>query len=218
MNVRKLADFGIILAAWLMATGALGACPFFQPTAPEVSDRPAIIPDYSTPTLALQTIARGFVDKGSDGRSVYLGAFAESTLANRLDGRAYHAFFDLRDLIQHPSWSGDWTKDFEPFVYDDLVSDYPSPFEMTWEPYRPAGNESGGLNDSLLHRKYRLVQVVQTGNTIRRDPLAVGAADLYFVRSERDVNKWVIALWQDYHTADADSGAVTLGKRRLETR
>ena len=49
-------------------------------------------------------------------------------------------------------------------------------------------------------------------------PRQIGAADLYFVKSAGVANKWVIALWQDFHTLDADSAQFTPGRRRLEAQ
>ena len=216
--MRRLTRFAGLFAAWLMATGEIGTCAFFKPTAPEAPNRPPVPADYSTPTHTLETLARGMADKNqSNGQDVYMAALAESSSVDVTDGRSFHALFDLRDLIDHP-WAYDWTREFEPQVLRDLYLKYPSPFEMTWQPYEPAGNETGGIDDSLLHRKYQLVQVITNGNTQRRDPIAVGAADLYFVRSLRNPTKWVIATWQDARTVDADSAQVTLGKRRLETQ
>jgi hypothetical protein len=214
VNARRLIRYGILVAAWLMAT-AMGPCAFFKPTEPETPNRPPIHADYSTPTAALQTLARGMADKNqSNGQDVYMAALADSPAVGTGDGRAFHALFDLRDLAEDP-WPYDWTREFEPQLLRKLYLDHPSPFEMTWEQYAPAGNETGTADDSLLHRKYTVVQLISTGNTVRRDPIAVGAADLYFVRSQRNTNNWVIAIWQD---ARIDSGQVTLGKRRLETQ
>lgn len=218
VNARPLAGCGILLGAWLSATGALGTCDFFKPAVPEPPNRPPIIADYSSPTLALETLAKGIEDKsGSNGQDVYLGAFAESTIANPGDGRSFHALFDVRDLLDRPSWDPNriWNKDLERVMYSDLVRKFGNPYVMTWEPYEPAGNESGGTDDSLLHRKYRIMQVTPGGG---RSPVAIGAADLHFVRSQAAANKWVIALWEDFHTVDLDSNQVTLGKRRLETQ
>ena len=215
MSARRLTRLGILVAAWLTATGGVGTCPFFEPTAPESPNRPPIIGNFSNPTNTLQSLARGMMDKNlSNGQAVYMDALADSSAVSTGDGRAFHALFDTRDLIQLP-WNGDWNKELEPQVYRDLLLKFTFPFEMTWEPYEPAGNETGGVDDSLLHRKYKLVQLIKNGNAIRREPIAIGAADLYFVRSGGD---WVIAIWQDARTIDADSSQVTLGKRRLETQ
>jgi hypothetical protein len=218
VNRRNLARGGIVLAAWLVATGS-GPCAFFNPTAPESPNRPPVRADYSTPENTLASLARGMADKNqSNGQDVYMGALADSSAVDVLDGRAFHALFDTRDLLDHP-WPYDWTREFEPQLLRDLYLKYASPFEMTWEPYEPGGNEEQNPNDALLHRKYTLVQLITNGNTVRRDPIAIGAADLYFVRSQRNPANWVIAIWQDVRTADADSAQITsLGKRRLETQ
>jgi hypothetical protein len=179
---------------------------------------PQVIPDYSTATRALESLAQGIEDKGvSNGSDVYLRAFADSTPTEIRDGRAYHAFFDPRDLHAFPGWdpSRDWNRSLEQVVYANLVRKSSAPYEMTWEPYEPAGNETGSADDSLLHRKYRIAQVLFGG---QRSTIAVGAADLYFVRSVRDPGRWVIALWQDYRAVGIDSAGVTLGSRRLETQ
>jgi len=177
--------------------------------------RPPVVADYSSPTHALETLAQAIEDKGrTNGMDLYLGALAESTAADPGDGRAYHAFFDSRDLLESPGWDRDWDRSLERVVYADLTLKYPGPFDLTWEPYEPLGNETGTANDSLLHRKYRIVQLVRGV----RAPVAVGAAELYFVRSNRNVGRWVIARWQDYRTIDADSANITLGRRRLSTQ
>ena len=213
MNLRYLTRCGILLAAWLMAT-AMGPCGFFKPTQPELPSAKPIPTDFSTPTATLATMALGMVDKSGIGQNVYLSGLADSVAG---DGRDFHALFDPADLAQRPL-IGDWTLQNEPQLLRKLYLDYPSPFEMTWEPYEPAGNETGTANDSLLHRKYTLVQVITTGNTVRRDVIAVGAADLYFVRSERTAANWLIAIWQDARTPDNDETKITLGRRRLQTQ
>lgn len=216
MSARGLTRLGILVAAWIAATGAAGTCAFFKPTAPESPDRPPIIGDYSTPTSTLQSLARGLMDKNlSNGQAVYMDALAESSAISTGDGRAFRAFFDARDLSDLP-WNGVWTKELEPQLYQHLLVRFTFPYEMTWEPYPPAGNETEGVDDALLHRKYTLVQLVKSGNTVNRTPIAIGAADLYFVRSARNRDNWVIATWQDARTAVGDT--VTLGKLRLETQ
>ena len=218
VNVRRLAGCGILLGAWLSATGALGTCDFFRPAVPESPTRKPLIPNYSTPDSTLRWLAKGIEDKsGSNGQDVYMGAFAESTLANPGDRRAFYALFDVRDLLDQPNWDPNriWNKDLERVMYSDLVRKFANPYVMTWELYAPPGNESGGTDDSLLHRKYRIMQVTAGGDS---SPVAIGAADLHFVRSRDAANRWVIALWEDFHTRDPDSDQITLGKRRLETQ
>lgn len=218
VNTRNLSRCGILLIAWLAATGAVGTCPFFQPTDPETPTRAPIPTNYSVPTQTLQTLALGMADKTSNGQNVYLSALADSSAVSVGDGRGYHAFFDPRDLIEKPLRDPDWNKELEPYVYNYLVQKYSLPFEMTWEPYEPAGNETGGPDDSLLHRKYRIVQVDRHNNVVTRTTIAVGAADLQFVKSARDAGKWVIATWEDSRSIGADSSLVTLGRWRLESR
>ena len=218
MSARRLTRLGILATAWLLATGAVGGCPFFKPTEPEIPNRPPIPTDYSIPTQTLATLARGMVDKTANGQTVYLSAFADSSAVSVGDGRFYRAFFDPRDLIEAPPHDAEWTKELEPYAFNYLVTKNSLPFEMTWEPYEPAGNETGGPDDSLLHRKYRIVAVDQRTNNVTRTTLAVGAADLQFVKSKRDAGKWVIATWQDFRAIGADSALVTFGRYRLESR
>jgi len=224
VNARRLARLGILLSAWLSATGAIGTCPFFKPTQPESPNRPPIIPDYSSPAATLLTMAKGVEDKStSNGQSVYMDALAESSAADPGDGRAFHAFFDLRDLQEHStSWdrNRDWNKQLEPVMYSDLVRKYSYPYLMTWEPNEacPQGNcnDTESSTDALLHRKYRIMGLVKQGTTTDTLPVAIGAADLYFVKSAKAANKWVIALWQDFAITGADTA--TLGKFRLVTQ
>src|SRR5262249_20746363 len=185
----RVAPLGILLFAWFTATGAIGTCAFFKPTEPEPpTNKNPIIPDYSSPTMTLETLAKGVADKSqSNGQTVYLDGFADSTGADGApDGRAFHGFFDLRDLQARPTWdrNRDWNKPLEPVMYSALVRLFSNPYEMTWGPYERSGNESSpNGNDSLLHRKYTIMQVVKSGNTVTRSPVAIGAADLYFVKS-----------------------------------
>jgi hypothetical protein len=210
VNARSLFRLAILLAAWLMATGAVGTCAFFKPTEPESPNRPPITPDYSSPIRTLETLAKGIEDKNqSNGQDVYMGALADSSQVGTGDGRAFHALFDARDLLEHP-WAYDWTRDYEPVLLQNLYEQATYPFEMTWEPYEPGGNETEDADEALLHRKYTLVQLVNT----QRDTIAIGAADLYFVRSQRNAD-WVIAVWQDIRI---DPRHLTFGKRRLETQ
>jgi hypothetical protein len=207
---------GLACLAWLAVTGALGPCAFFRPAAPERPQKTAIIPDYSIPTRVLETIARGIADKnGTNGQDVYTGAFADS-LPTGTDGRAYHAFFDLADLDAHPSWdrNRDWTRDLERTFYGDFIQLRSAPYEMTWQVYAPAGNDKGGERDSLLSREYRVYQIISGTRRI----IAIGVADLYFVKSAVTTNRWVITRWQDFRAPDARADSPddqTLGARRL---
>jgi hypothetical protein len=222
---KRRAVPALLLLAWLTATGAFGTCDYFKPTEPELpADLDPIIPDYSNPTLALETIARGIEDKSlTNGQDVYMGAFADSGVAGG-DGRAFHAFFDPADLSLHQStWDparNDWNRELEPRVYGALVRLYSPPYEMTWKPYPPPGSESGSADDSLVHRQYEIVRVVRNGNTTTRTPFVVGAATLHFVRSDRTPSKWVIATWQDFRMQGIEYGTAitTYGKRRLENQ
>ena len=199
----------LLLGLWVLAPAGCGdSLPFV----------PGIVADYSSPTATLLTIEKGIEDKGAtNGQAVYLGAFADSLPVGG-DGRAFHAFFDPLDLATRPSWdpNRDWNKDLERVMYLDLAGKFVNPYEMSWEPYEPAGNDTGSDTDSLLHRKYRIRQLV--GSAGMRSPVAIGAVDLYFVRSTGTPNRWVIASWQDYRTLDADSAVITLGRRRLDTQ
>ena len=210
----RVARGAILLAAWLAATGAIGTCDYFRPATPEPPSRPPVAANYSTPDLTLATLARGVEDKStSNGLDVYMGAFAES-LTTGGDGSAFYAFFDPVDLVGD-NWDPNvhvWTRDNERLFYSKLVTIFTNPYEMTWEPYEPGGNDEIGTSEALLHRKYKILYVAPDG--LRR-PVAIGAADLHFVESPNGV-RWVLTRWQDYHTIDADSAEVTLGKRRLE--
>jgi hypothetical protein len=217
VNRRTLSRCGLLLAAWLLAT-ASGPCAFFKPAEPEGFNSRPIDTDYHDPTHTLLTLARGMVDKTGNGQTVYLSTFAESTATDPLDGQAYRALFDVRDLEEQHEQDPFWTRELEGFVFNYLVQHFTLPYEMTWEPYFEAGNESGSLVDSLLHRKYRIVTVSQVGATTTRTTIAVGLADLYFVKSKREPDKWRIATWQDFRALGADSAFSTLGLRRLQSR
>ena len=201
----------------LLALALTGCSDSSTPPLSPYPPRP-VVTYYTDPTHTLGTLAAGMVDKNhSNGDEAYLGGLADSSTVSSVDGRAFHAFFDARDLDGHP-WPHDWTRELEPQLLHDLFAKYSSPFVMTWEPYEPAGNESGSADDSLLHRKYTIVQLVRNGSTTRREIIAVGAADLSFVRSAHKPGRWVIAQWQDYRALGPDSVGPTLGSRRLETQ
>jgi hypothetical protein len=216
VSARRLIRCVVLLAAWLMATGAMGGCPFFQPTEPERPNAPPIPTNYSDPDKTLETLALGMEAKTGNGPNVYLSAFAESSAISVGDGRGYHGFFDPLDLAQDPLRDPDWNRELEPYVYNLLVQRYTLPFEMSWEPYQQGGNDVIGATESLLHRKYRIETVSRIGTTLTRTTIAVGAADLTFVKSPRNGN-WVIAVWQDFHAIGEDA-FVTLGLRRLNSR
>lgn len=222
--MRRIARLGILIVGWLAATGAIGNCEFFRPAVPETPNAAPIEPHYETPTLTLETLAKGLVAKNSsNSQDVYLDALAESSAVSVGDGRAFHAFFDPADLALHPTWDPDrdWNKALETTFYNIFISrvGVGNDWQMTWGPYEPAGNETGSDVDSLLHRKYTLVQLVRNGNTVTPSPIAVGVADLYFVKSLIGTTpKWVIARWQDYYPENADPAQVSMGKRRLENR
>lgn len=221
---KRRAVPALLFLAWLTATGAFGGCDYFKPTDPEQpTSLDPIIPDYSNPTLTLQTIARGVMDKSqTNGQDVYMGAFAESSaIAVDSDGRAFRAFFDLLDDRDDPNWNSnvdEWDRVDEPRAYSGLVRLYSYNYEMTWAPFREAGNESGSLDDSLVHRQYRIDALLRNTNSgaITRLPVAVGRASLNFVRSSRTPSKWVIATWSDFRVPGPDS--ITFGKRRLDNK
>ena len=78
--------------------------------------------------------------------------------------------------------------------------------------------ESGSLDDSLVHRQYRIDAILRnaTSGAITRLPVAVGGASLNFVRSASAPTKWVIATWSDFRIPGPDS--ITFGKRRLDNK
>src|SRR5262245_3304437 len=80
-----------------------------------------VVNAYSSPTSALETLSKGMADKNrSNGQDAYMGALADSIAG---DGRAFHAFFDPTDLVEHP-WPHDWTREFEPQLLYDLFRKY----------------------------------------------------------------------------------------------
>ena len=222
---KRRAIPALLFLAWITAIAVLAGCNYFKPTDPEQpANLDPIIPDYSNPTLTLQTIARGIMDKSqTNGQDVYMGAFAESSLIATTpgDGRGFRAFFDPLDDRDDPNWDSrldDWDRGDEPRVYSGLVRLYSYNYEMTWGPYREAGNESGSLDDSLVHRQYRIDAILRNTNSgaITRLPVAVGRASLNFVRSASTPNKWVVATWSDFRVPGPDS--ITFGKRRLDNK
>jgi len=215
---KPVAGIGIALLVWTTSTGAFGQCNFFKPAEPERPHQTPIVPDYSSPTMTLQTIARGIADKNAtNGQAVYVGALADS-LPTGTDGRAYHAFFDSTDLARHQSWdpNRDYNRTLEGTFYGDFVQLRTTPYEMTWEVFEPHGNDTGSASDSLLHRQYKVYQVISGSRRL----IAIGVADLYFVKSPAAVNRWVITRWQDFRSPDArpdiSQDEATLGSRRLD--
>jgi hypothetical protein len=220
-SLRRARGAALLALVWLMSTGLFGQCEFFKPTSP---DRPTaknpIFPDYTSPTLTLETLRLGIVDKnGSNGQDVYVRAFADS-LPTGADGTNFIANFDVSDLDQSPRWDrgGVWSRGLEQAFYVSFVTLFSLPYEMTWEPYEANGNDSGTNSDSLLHRQYKIYSVASGTKSL----IATGVADLYFVKSPGTANRWAIRRWDDMISPDARPtqfpDEVSLGLRRLRTQ
>ncbi len=217
LTMKRATVAGLLTLAWLATTGELGNCNFFKPVQPERPRGSAIVGDYSSPTKTLETIARGIADKNSsNGQDVYTLSFADS-LASCMDCRAYHGFFDLADLNRVNTWdrNADWNRAREQAFYVSFIQLRTVPYLMRWEPYEPGGNETGSDRDSLLHRKYKVYQLTAGVDSV----IAIGVADLYFVKSTGAGNRWVIARWQDFVFPQANRDQFpdreTMGYRRL---
>lgn len=221
LALKRARGPALLALVWLMSTGLLGQCEFFKPTSPErPSDRSPIIPDYTSATRTLETMRLGVVDKnGTNGQDVYVRAFADS-LPTGTDGASYLANFALSDLDRYPRWDrgGVWSRALEQAFYVSFVQLRSLPYEMTWELYEANGNDSGTDSDSLLHRQYKIYQVASGTKSL----IAIGVANLHFVKSPGTANRWAIRRWDDMISPEARptqfGDEVSLGSRRLATQ
>jgi hypothetical protein len=200
----------------ILSTCAAAGCGYFKPTQPE-APKPgsAIIPNYRQPDSTLETIARAIAAKAS-GQSAYGGAFADSAL----DGREFHAFFDLQTL-NRLAQSGitppeDWTHSDELSFFARFVtlSSVPegSDYLFVWAKDPIPGGDDYQSETATLYREYHAYAILQDNETLT---FARGFAALYFVRAN---SKWVIVRWQDREANDANlaAGEECMGQRRLE--
>jgi len=195
---------------WLTLTG--GGCNLFEPAQPEPPTGQAIIPDYSDPDRTLDMIAQAVRDKaGTNGSSVYMGAFADSTSPAT---PAYHHFFWPTDVIDTGiTPPADWTRVHEETFYSKLVNLRGDQYQLIWEPDPASGSDDIGARTAVIHRHYRLISETDDGTPT--GTMAFGFADLTLVKGT-DAN-WRITLWSDRVDPTADVGLeeVSLGRRRL---
>jgi hypothetical protein len=218
---RRLPYLGLLLLAWLAATGEVGVCPLFQPATPEQGGGGVIIPtNYLDPDSTLATLARGMNAK-ANGRDAYMGGIADTTR----DGRSFRANFDPSVVARYNAQPGavggwdPWGTDLERQWFFNFVQYKSGAYTMTWGPdtFHPADDR--GVDVALLHRSYKITSLQSDGSNLI---IAVGYADLFFLRNAS--GRWVILRWDD-RADDAYGGAnppnaeqVPLGWRRLTQR
>ena len=199
---------------WVALAGA--GCDLFRPANPERPDERAILADYTDPDQTLDMIARAIQDKArTNGSSVYIGAFAESTSATT---PAYHQFFWPSDVDNCASCGGvapNWGRTLEGDFYNWFVSLRGDEYQMTWV---PDDTHPPDVRETRAEISMHYEITTQTSDGEVTGALAKGFADLVLVRG-LDGN-WRITIWNDRIDPNADPGAeeVSLGRRRLERR
>jgi len=202
-------------AALWTTLGGVG-CDLFRPANPEPPLEGSIPAGYGDPDQTLNMIALAIQDKArTNGSSVYIGAFAESTAATT---PAYHHFFWPSDIDNCASCGGvapDWGIALERDFYNKFVNLRGDEYQMTWvaDDTRPDDIRE---TRAEIHRHYEIT--TQTTDGMITGALAKGFADLVLVKGV-DGN-WRITIWDDRIDPSADPGAeeVSLGRRRLGAR
>jgi len=199
----------------LAAALAGGGCDLFRPADPEPPGGSVIIPDYSSPETTLESLALALADKArTNGTSVYVGAFAESTSAAT---PAYHHFFSPEDAASWIVLGREvpvWNLNLEQNFYIKFVTLRGEDYRLIWIP-DDLNPDDIRETQATIHRYYTIDTEDLDGNLT--GALARGFADLTFLRGT-DGN-WRITRWEDRVDPSADPGAeeVTLGRRRLNT-
>ena len=196
---------------WMMLAGA--GCDLFRPADPEPPLEGTILADYTDPDRTLEMIALSIRDKArTNGSSVYIGAFAESTAATT---PAYHQFFWPTDIDNCASCGGvapDWGIARERDFYNNFVTKRGDEYQVAWvaDDTRPDDIRE---TRAEIHRHYDVTTETTDGSFT--GALAKGFADLVLVKGV-DGN-WRITIWNDRIDPNADPGAdeVSLGRRRL---
>ena len=212
----RLSMTGLALVA---ALAAIPGCNFFRPAQPQPFTAAPFLPDYRDPNATLQTIADGLRDKARTiGITAYAGAFAESTSATT---PAYHHFFWPDDVFNWSSANGgrsapDWDFRLEQNFYIKFVNLRGAAYGLQWseDVLHPDDVRD---NQASVHRHYLLTTETEDGTIT--DTLAVGYADLTFIRSP--AASWRITRWDDRIDPNAGPNnpeAVTLGRQRLGTQ
>lgn len=198
-------------ALWVCLAGA--GCNLFRPADPEAPNADAILPDYSSPEATLDMLSRAIHDKArTNGSSVYIGAFAESTSSNT---PAYHQFFWPSDIDNCASCGGvapDWGLTLERDFYNRFVGLRGDEYELIWA-LDEFHDDDERETRYEIHRHYEVITETSDGTVT--GALAKGFADLIMIKG-LDGN-WRITVWNDRVDPDADPGAdeITLGRRRL---
>jgi hypothetical protein len=199
---------------------AAGGCDYFKPTQPEPpSNAQSFVPNYSSPDSTLATIARSIEDKGiTIGGVAYGQAFAAPTSGSP---SAYQQFFDPIDLAGWQSVTGrqapEWGYDLEQTFYRSFVRLRNDHYVCTWAQDQLNPDSSGTNPDFIkISRHYLVVSTTQDGQ--QTSFIAIGFADLYFLRYPDSA--WRITAWKDRRDPNADPKdpeQQSLGRRRLNT-
>ena len=214
---RLVPHLGLLAVAWLVTTGAVGACDLFRPAVPERGGGGVIVlTNYTDPDSTLATLARGLASKG-DGRDAYMGGIADPVR----DARSFEATFDPAVLARYNSRPGalpvpsPWSTKEEGTFFSSFAQYKTTPYAMVWGPdnNNPIDDKTG--DPRLIHRSYQVTTQLSGATQI----IAVGFADLTFTPTPS--GRWVILRWQD-RVDPAFGGAnpsnpeqVPLGWRRL---
>ncbi len=190
----------VLVVAGLLAT--LAGCGLFKPDVPEGSGGNIYEKHYETPDSTLASMAIALEAKGDgNAKDVYAGALAD-TLPTGSDPRAFHAFFDIEVYRQQPApivGPDGWDRQHELDFYDRLSAYLPYVYDMTWikGPGEVDPPLTGTITDAF--RRSYVLRAIHTGGN---DTIAIGTADLYFVRSGTN---WLLFRWDDQ--ADRTPGA-----------
>ena len=197
-----------------LAFAAAGCSNKSNPVVPP-ADEEGIAPDYSTPDQTLDMIAQAVGDKArTNGSSIYIGAFADSTSPTT---PAYHHYFWPTDVIDTGiTPPADWSDSHELNFYSKFINLRADEYQLIWEPDDEGGLDELGVSTAKIHRHYGVITRAPNGTTT--GTIAYGFADLTLVKGA-DGN-WRITMWSDRVDPTADVGAeeVTLGRRRLTSQ
>jgi len=201
-----------LVLAWAATTVG---CDLFKPAEPEPPAGETIAGNYSTVDSTLDTMALAIRAKAQlDGENAYLRALADPTL----DGRSFEAEFDPATVARYLAASGTdvpnpWRRDSESLFYQGFArSNQNDAHDMRWAD----GDQTDpppAADSAIVFRKYFVNGKSSTTSQVY--PIAVGQAEMHFVRNSRG---WIMVRWIDREDPAPPAGSDSYGMLRLTKR
>jgi hypothetical protein len=173
----------------------LAGCDMFRPALPEIGGKgPSVIANYSSPDSCLHYMKLG-IEAKAKGQELYIGALADTTV-DKVAG--FRAWFDPAVERLFTFRPDQWVlaNEREFFNFFLMVRGYP--YLMEWQPDTLNSDDRadlGGGTYAVLHRHYHVFSVEPTQQGQDSLLIAVGYADLYFVKISP--SRWTLRRWDD---------------------